>query len=227
MKGLLLKEFYNQRLIFIIYLAIVVLVSLIAISDVDVASSSETIPTIEEINRTSIFTLLPLGFLAGFYPGNLVISSYSFDEKAHWTPFIISVGVKKSTILWSKIILNLITSIILFIPFLIGMLGVNAYFDANIYIGLILTFFGTALFSGSVAIFICSALGSSKAIAIVSFISIFISLIPLSLIIIPATIPGMMNLIWVFGLACFLVFGLIFYIIFYFSSLALFKKRDF
>ncbi len=227
MKGLLLKEFYNQRLIFIIYLAIVVLVSLIAISDGDVASSSETIPTIEEINRTSILTLLPLGFLAGFYPGNLVISSYSFDEKAHWTPFIISVGVKKSTILCSKIILNLISSIILFIPFLIGMIGVNAYFDANIYIGLILTFFGTALFSGSVAIFICSALGSSKAIAIVSFISIFVSLIPLSLIIIPATIPGMMNLIWVFGLVCFLVFGVGFYIIFYFSSLALFKKRDF
>lgn len=227
MKGLLLKEFYNLKMVFIFYILIVFFVGFIGIGT-DIAGAEENLEKLpEEIQRLGIYTILPSIFIAGFYPGNMICSSYGFDEKAHWTPFILSVGIPKSKILASKVILHLISSLILIIPFLPALFLTNAKFDTNIYIGLILTFLTCCFISGSASILICTAIGSNKGVVIGSVVSIFTTALPMVLSLIPAVIPNMMHMFWIFGLINFLVLGLGLYILCYFISLAIFKKREF
>lgn len=230
MKGLLLKEFYNLRMVFVVYFLVVLLLCIIAFTDGNVINepnSDGVLPTIEEMNRTGIYLLMPLMFIGGFYPGNMLVSSYSFDEKSHWTPFILSVGVRKSKVLLSKVLIHLIATFILFIPFLISLFVLDASFNLSIYIGLIFTFLASCLFSGSMSLFMCSAIGSSKALVLSSIFSFITTLIPMGIIIIPTIMEGMMGNLWIFGLINFLVFGIGMYVLFYFLALLMFKKRDF
>ncbi len=230
MKGLLLKEFYNLRMVFVVYLLVVVFISFIAFTDGSVISepgSDGSLPTNEEMIRNGIYLLMPLMFIGGFYPGNMLVSSYSFDEKSHWTPFILSVGVKKSKVLLSKVLIHFFATLILLIPFLISLFIMDAPFDSNIYIGLILTFLASCLFSGSISLFMCSAIGSSKALVLSSIFSFLTTLIPMGLILIPTTMEGMLSSLWIFGIINFFVFGIGVYILFFFLALLMFKKRDF
>ena len=230
MKGLLLKEFYNLRMVFVIYLLVVIFLCFIAFSDGNVINEPTqdgSLPSVEEMCRNGIYLLMPLMFIGGFYPGNMLISSYSFDEKSHWTPFILSVGVKKSKVLLSKVLLHLIATFILLIPFLVALFVMDAPFDISIYVGLILTFLASCLFSGSMSLFMCSAIGSSKALVLSSIFSFLTTLIPMGVILIPTVMEGMISYLWIFGIINFFVFGLLMYILFFFLALLMFKKRDF
>ncbi len=228
MKGLLLKEFYNIRMVFIFYILIVIFIAFIGLgTDIKGSFGEDEIPTIEEIQKTGILTLLPVIFISGFYPGNMLVSSFGFDEKAHWTPFILSVGVKKPKILLSKVILHFFMVLILCIPFFISLFIVDADFDLNIYVGLILTFFSSCLISGSTSLLICIVVGSNKGVVIGSIISIFTSALPLLFIAVPLVDPMMMSQIWLFSLIGFLICGVGLYLLCYFLSLYIFKKREY
>ncbi len=230
MRGLLVKEFYNLRLVFVIYLIIVIGISFIALIDVpttELPPIDEELPSIMEQNLERLSLFMPLIFISGFYPGNMVVSSFSYDEKAHWTPFILSVGIKKSTILLSKIIIHLIATIILMIPLLVNLFISPVSLTLNEILGILFTFFACSFFSGSISLFICSAFGSNKAIAIGSIISIFVTIIPLVFMFIPLINETLYSNFYLISLGSFIFFGIIAYIGIYFLTLHLFKKRDF
>lgn len=231
MKGLLIKEFMNLKTSFFIILIYVIVIFCLtipsSIAGGDVTTNPDPITPIEE--GLMVFgSVAPGLFIAAFYPNTVLNSSYQLDEKSNWTPFIISVGVRKSTIISSKVALSLILDVIFIGVFLIAsfVLGSIPLTLSSIifYIGVSL---GCALFSQALTIMICSLWGSNKAIVLSIFLSFLTTALPLVFALIPFFIESLFNYLWVFGLVDLFVFGILLSIIVLVITNHFYKKRDF
>lgn len=230
MKGLLIKEFYSLKTNFIIYLVVtlvLVVVFAISSSSVEPTLPGEEVPAWAETFGSSLSMIAPLTFLCGYYPAMLVIISYQLDEKARWNPFILTCGVKKSTILLSKIVMETISTLIYMVLFILGMIFMASYVkETYLLIAASITVLTCSLLGGTFNMLICNVFGSAKAAVISSFGSMLLLFIPLGCLFLGMIESVYPYLVYI-SLGCFLVFGVGFGALFYFLALMNFKKKDF
>ena len=231
MRGLLLKELMNLKTSFFLILIYVVIIVLLVIpsgiaESGDVGTTDPITPMQEGLMVFGVAA--PSLFIASFYPNTILNSSYQIDEKSNWTPFIISVGVRKSTIISSKAVLSLILDVVFIGIFIIALFAFgDVPFTISSFIFYLGISLGSAFFSQALTILICSLWGSNKATVLSIFLSFLTTTLPLVVALIPFFVEPLFSLLWLFGLIDLLVFGIILAGLVLFITYHFYKKRDF
>lgn len=227
MKGLLLKDFYNLKVVIIFFLIISLFMDLICISILFGGIEEGESLSLYKVSFESYTSSITLIYIMVYISCSVLVSSFSFDEKSRRTPFIVSVGVRKNKIIQSKIVLGLISMAFLIIPFSIVCAIYGIYIDYRLVLIALSAFISSFLFTCLVIILSCIAIGSSKMIIFANIISILTSLIPILFNLLCFLNEFMYYNYFYIVIANIFIFSIGIPILLYKITLKVFNKRDF
>ena len=180
MKGLLLKEYYYTKGIMILFIVVFLFMFVINLSEVFLFDSSITN---EENYFNLVLSIVTTSFVYTFCPSSLLGSSFAYDERSNFNKFILTSGVKRDTIVTSKLVycaISYVFPLILFILTLILTYTVSPYKNiVSPYLAptLIIQMIGGIFVYISMNLFFLISFGQVKQNIIMSFVNIFVAAI--------------------------------------------------
>lgn len=178
MKGLLTKEFYNLRYYVLLFLCIEILYFL---SFLGTFIGTETTGEInyETININIMVTFISLGFILIWFPTNLITSSHQLDARCHFNSFILTSGISRKKVYFSKYVTSLILNILPISLYVIGIILCYTVYPhrdllaENIWLPLIFIGISSMLFMTSLTNFFFTIFDAIK----LAFLTIIISML--------------------------------------------------
>lgn len=184
MLGLLKKEFYYCKWYLLGFFFLYVFVAtIIVVTNILPAIVSEY-ESIEEIAYSFFISETVLIYVLASIPVAVISTSFAFDERSNFDKFILTSGVKRDTVITSKYLFTLLTSIVPLIIMLIVSIicftneTINLVWSPLYLVSILISYVTIATFITTVNIYVMSRFGQMKQAAISSiFYIVFIFVI--------------------------------------------------
>ena len=179
MKGLLKKEFYYCKWYLLLFLIIYIIIAASALIT-SLLSSIETYTSYEFFLSNFYTSQMTLFYILSIIPVTSLSTSFAFDERSNFDKFILASGVKRDTVITTKYLFAILTSIIPITLFIVVSIicfihpNVNAIWNPLYMISVIIAYVTSTIFITTFNIMIMSRFGQMKQTVISSILYIIL-----------------------------------------------------